>query len=60
MAQLEFGVRVELSPDQDKKFMPAANALAEALNAQGIAASFNIRGSLKSTGSVIIRVGKKP
>lgn len=60
LAQLETGVRVEFAASKEGEYAPAARALAEALNANGIAATFGAREKLEVTDRVKIRVGKKP
>jgi hypothetical protein len=58
--QLEFGVRVEFSPDKEKELGPAAKALADALTEAGHRASAGVREKLESSDTLKIRVGKKP
>ena len=55
MAQLEVGIRIEFSPEGEKQFAPAANALADALNAEGIATSVGVREKLDKNDRVVIR-----
>lgn len=58
--QLEVGVRVEFSADDAGSLAPAAKALAESLNANGVAATWGVREKLESSGQIKIRIGKKP
>lgn len=60
LAQLETGVRVEFAPEDAAALSSAAKALADALSANGIAATFGDRAGLEKTAVLRIRVGKKP
>jgi hypothetical protein len=53
-------VRIELDASKDPELLDAAETLASALNAEGIAATVNLKTETDTTNVIHILVGPKP